>query len=329
MQSSRNKILSHGDRVIGYTLVEPSSPSQTTIVCFYPLSGCSSMVTQIKVRLRCNLLCVDRPGCGSTSRINMKNTKRNVHLLRIETHIQDVMAVLQHYDIMDTIYSLGICLGHPYAVELALRVPVRGLTLVAPFVATQCSDSWWVARMGEASPHCLLQCCTNLAQAVAPTLTSYFLTPKALQKLMAKEETADEWTEQDYKVACEMVLDASQQMRYCQADEAQFGASSIWQGAVCDRFARHMGLFQQKEAQKHGEKPLRPTIRIHASPHDTLASLASIQWVADRCYGGQQVIRLQETIRSHELMTFFGGPPRDPVMLHEIAKEWGVYDDSS
>jgi hypothetical protein len=35
-------------------------------------------------------------------------------------------------------------------------------------------------------------------------------------------------------------------------------------------------------------------------------------------------LHLERGIANHEVMTFLGGPPHNPVLLHQIAAEWGL-----
>ena len=129
-------------RTIGYTLVEPKAPTSTAIVYFYALSGCSSILSHIAQvggfeGLTCNILCVDRPGCGGTTDLNIRprehlhgfcgrDTADNIeqsndyvdrHVHRIQQSARDVLAVLRHLR-FQYVYLLSICIGHPYAIQV-------------------------------------------------------------------------------------------------------------------------------------------------------------------------------------------------------------------
>jgi pimeloyl-ACP methyl ester carboxylesterase len=367
MNEPIRRCLKHGDRTIGYALARSQkhhprnhdeqqaqqtdesnnkSAASAVIVYFYPLSGCSSVVSDLNLdRLQCDFLCVDRPGCGQTSfEPTQKDRTVDRSLHRIKTHIDDVRAVLHYHsychfenedEVSCNIYSLGVCLGHAYAVELARQIPVAGLTLLAPFVSTASpANAWWVARLGQSVPNLVLRIFTCCAQAGAPLFLYCFITPSAIKKLVAKEESSKDWIEADYATMFDSAKESSRAAQHTLSIEAQFGTSSVWQDAVCDRFAKEMGLFRAMTTTTtttNATVMLRspPTIRIHASPHDKLAPFSSIQWVAERCYGGTCTITVHEDIHSHEYMTFFGGPLRNPVLLYQIAKEWGLLMDQT
>jgi pimeloyl-ACP methyl ester carboxylesterase len=335
MDSAYGRILTVGDRQIGYALAANKSNASTAIVYFYPISGSSLVwVQNIAPSLsnyECSFLCVDRPSCGSTSPLDAPPAKQDPALHRIQGAVQDVMAVLQH-EKMERIFVLGVCLGHVYAIHLCRQlinttIMLQGLTLVAPFVAPYAKDSWWVARLGASVPSMVLYGCTETAASMGNVLLSQLLTPKRLQKLVTPEEQEEYgWTDQDFEQACDMALSMGQLTRHSMAVEARLGANPVWQEAIIDKFAQETGLGTKLDGEVPVESPSWP-LRIYASADDKVAPLKSVEWVAERCYGGKDKITVIPTIHSHEVMTFLGGPPRNPVLLHQIAREWGLLQD--
>lgn len=286
---------------------------------------------------------------------------------RILGHAQDVLKVVHHLG-LERVYILGVCIGHPYAVQVCRelqkqeKIKIMGLTLVAPFVSPACPHSWWVARMGASVPSLVVTGFSKLMMGSGRILMPFFLTPSGLRKLMSEEEwEAGGWTEEDSKQVCDMVPLMSKLSGGSNPTEALLGSSKGWQFEILDKFATETGI-GLKEADDQGRageataaassststKPTASTldfpIRIHASAQDKLTSLDSVKWVAERCYGWDgtlletsaadwpmpndirtQVI-LENKIHSHEVMTFLGGPPRNPILLYKIAKVWDLMD---
>ena len=314
---------------------------------------------------QCSVLCVDRPDCGATSALPDNGSSQDFALHRIQGHVQDVLTVLRHEGIQ-RVYCLAACLGHPYAVELCRQllpqhaaaaeppnkdnndIQLQGLTLVAPFVSTACPHGWWVARMGATSPLCVLNCFTQTAASLSPLLMKLFLRPSAMQKLFTPEEQRRfGWTDDDFADLCRFAVAGSKQTQKAKSPEARLGVSDVWQTHVCDKFATECGLFRDggdetttassvgaadsslPEKQQQQQQQLQSSfpIRIYAAEQDKLVSPEAVEWLANRCYGGKdQVVSMVNTIHSHEVMTFFAGPPRNPVLLHHIAHEWGLRD---
>ena len=345
-----SQVLQQGSRTIGYALIPPQesrekSSEANAIVYFYPLSGCSLVLEPMASSVcnyACSVICVDRPECGATSALSPVREDEDFALHRIQGHVKDVLAVLKHHNIR-RVFALGICLGHPYAVELCRQVTndtsntmqLHGLTLVAPFVGTAAPDSWWVARLGAAVPQCILQGCTEAAAAVTPFMVSHFLNQHKVRKLITPAEQSEfGWKEDDFFDVCELAVETSEHSKKAQSIEAQLGVSSVWQTDVCDAFAVEMGLASATFGEdKDRENPTttKPSgkelpIRIYTTPHDKLASLEAVEWLVKRCYGGMDSLVVLDKIHSHEAMTFLAGPPRNPVLLHQIAREWGLLD---
>ena len=359
-------------RTVSYTIVEAKEQQHrsTAIILFYPLSGASMTISKMKLDdYSCSLLCVDRPSCYGTSPLPLdsdmdddylkKNRKDLVFLNRIRGSVKDALAVLQKEKIT-RIYILGVCIGHPYAVELCRqclsttsssssaspatskatsKLPViGGMTLVAPFVSTACPSSWKVARFGASPwiPSSLLWGATEIAP-IAEAVVVPFLSSKSIESLLSTDEERRVWTsQQDFEDAYQMLLNLTPITKNAKGIEARLGVSNIWQEEVCDKFAKESGCgldCDHADAKVHENDDCQNTktsatsctipIRIHASKEDKLASLASVEWISKRCYGDAPII-IEETIHSHEVMTFLGGPPRNPVLLHKIAQNWGL-----
>jgi hypothetical protein len=277
-----------------------------------------------------------------------KYSREAVFLKRIRGHVKDVFAVLVKEQIT-TIYILGVCIGHPYAVELCRQciptstssttssiVPtVGGMTLVAPFVSTACPYAWRVARFGASwlVPSFVLWGATEVVAAASEYVVPAILKPKHLESLLKTEEERELWTsQQDFDDAYQMILKLTPLSKNSQGIEARLGVAKIWQVLVCDKFAKESGcsLVLDDEIDDDGgddnkNQTTTPScgipIRIHASREDKLASLKSLEWISRRCYGNAPII-IEEMIHSHEVMTFLGGPPRNPVLLHKIASDW-------
>lgn len=343
------KILQQESRKIGYAICEASRPEdrKVAILWFYPLSGHSLIVESAATsfsKYRASVISVDRPNIGDTSSA-VSTTKGNNHSLdRIRLHALDVLAVLQNHKI-ERVYLLGVCLGHVYAVQVARQLIKRegesnlpkleGLTLVAPFVSTACPHSWHVARLGASVPSFILSAATHSLISLGGALMSSFLTPDRVEKLITEEERGEcEWTDEDFDIVVSNALEMYKLTNRAKATEAQLGADPTWQ-QISDDFAVESGcgliLDGNNESKKEGSPSPSPSskgskipIAIYACREDKLASLDSVEWIARRCYGGTERIRIQEQIQSHELMTMLGGPPRNPVLMHKIADTWGL-----
>mmetsp|Transcript_55000 Transcript_55000/g.133575 ORF Transcript_55000/g.133575 Transcript_55000/m.133575 type:complete len:439 (+) Transcript_55000:111-1427(+) len=364
-------------RTVSYTIIEAKEQQQdrsTAIILFYPLSGASMTISKMQLNdYSCSLICVDRPSCYGTSPLLLdsddnddddydndlkKNSKDLIFLKRIRGSVKDALAVLAKEKIT-TIYILGVCIGHPYAVELCRqclppssssttpttsKVPVvGGMTLVAPFVSTACPSSWKVARFGASwwLPSSLLWGATEMAP-IAEKVVVPFLSSRTIESLLSTDEEREVWTsQQDFEDAYQMLLDLTPITKNAKGIEARLGVSKIWQTKVCDKFAKESGLALEDcdcddtNAEKSEDYQSKTStssctipIRIHASREDKLASLSSVEWISKRCYGNAPII-IEETIHSHEVMTFLGGPPCNPVLLHKIATDWGLLTSTS
>jgi pimeloyl-ACP methyl ester carboxylesterase len=361
-------------RKIGYAIVEANAASDrgTAIVYFYPMSACSNLVHRMAAWIRqqnfqASFLCVDRPGCGETSMTTVSNGKtpdnndaentqqhdrndphRNHFALhRIRAHIDDVCSVLRHENI-HTVYALGVCLGHPYAVELCRKlcplsssssssdqsIPIcKGLSLVAPFVnaAPKC---WKVAQLGAAVPGFVLRGFTEAASAISSFVIKNVLRPHHFEKIITEAELIEfGWLNpKDFQDACDLMVEMSERTNQARAIEARLGASKIWQPEILDKFAREnqtreSNLSSSGAGTKQQPQPqelLRIPVRIFASNQDKLLPIEAAHWLGE-LYGCQ--ITIMSNIHSHEVMTFFAGPPRSPVMLYTIAKEWDLLQD--
>jgi len=297
--------LEDGERKISYV----KNGKGPAVVSFYPLSGSSLSVAYFPVESY-TLLCVDRPSCGETSPMNDEDP-----VARIQRHARDVVSVLKHHD-FDTVYLLGICLGHPYAIQTAHEskqhsITVKGLTLVAPFVPPNTENSWWLARLGSQFPSLVLQGATDAMATLSSQFMGSFLSAKAIQKLLSESEKEyGGWTDDDYESIKDMALENGKLTYHAQALEARLGASTAWLEPVLDAFGAEY---------EQGSFPFR----IYASRSDKLANWASIEWIQNRCYPQATLTEIPE-IHSHEVMTFLGGPARNPVLLQRIVKEWGL-----
>jgi hypothetical protein len=400
-----------GGKSSGSGGVAPVNNSNTAICYFYPLSGCSAgsaayLKDSLTRKFNCRFLVVDRPGIGATSDLfpaagsststsqqqqqqhpqhSGQQSEQHFTLLhRVHCHVQDVLDVLQAEGI-DHVYAYGVCIGHPYAVELCRQllalqqsrqqassmeagstrtssqlptiVKLHGLTLVAPFVSTSCPVSWKIARAGAAVPEWLMTSVVKSAMSMVSTVMPHVLRPSMLKRLIPPEEQeAFGWTQDDFETLSQNALKfKDESSNHAKTVEAQLGVASIWQAEVCDKFAIESGcglVVEDENDSDHaagccrtnsaaqGTATTAPTttattmkpqqlfpIRIHASLHDKLATPASMQWIARRCYGGDDdrmppIITWHENIHSHESMTFFGGPPHNPSLLLQAGREW-------
>lgn len=327
-------------RQIGYGIVPSSNNKNAAIVLFYPLSGCSLAISRAAASFRdyqCHVICVDRPDCGATSALlapddNNDDDSIDFAVHRIRGHANDVMEVLTHEGI-EQVYLLGVCLGHPYALEVGRRLldtqklQICGLTLVAPFVSTASPHSWRVARLGAAVPSLVLYCCTESLLSVSSILTPMLLRPSMIERMVTPHEKETfGWTtdgSDDFSDLVDLILEMQSRTTNARGTEARLGVTPSWQRHVCDAFASGCGLIVDDESKVTTNQCQFP-IRIHVSRKDKLAAIESVEWIADRCFGGRDVITIEEDIRSHELMTMFGGPPRNPILMHQIARNWGL-----
>jgi hypothetical protein len=365
-----HRTIQRNDRIVDYTIVEPERKENrsTAVVIFYPLSGCAEGLVRMNVEgYRCSVLMVNRPLCGDTSppepaapkhdeidpseagccRSSVPiNSREHDILHRIREHAQDVLKVLQSEQIT-TVYVVGVCIGHPYAVEVCrqLKTEIKnetklgGLALVAPLVSTVCPSSWRVARFGAWVPSSVLHHGTELLISVGNCLEPHILRPSAIKRIVTPEEQEMAgWKDEDFEDVYQMIVENGPTTRKVKAVEARLGVSKIWQTEVCDKFAVEFGFGLQLGNDKEGivleSSPATPfvltagsriPIKIYACKEDKLATLSSVEWVSRRCYGNTP-ITMEENIHSHTMMTIFGGPPRSPLLLDKIAGEWNLLD---
>jgi len=293
---------------------------------------------------------------GTTVQI-CQTEEQDVALVRIETHVQDVLHVLERHQIHN-VYILAACLGHVFAVALCNRIhaqvtsrndaigktlSIQGLTLVAPFVSTVCPDAWKIARLGASVPSIVLYGSTEALLSIGNYLQGWFITPRRLQKMISKEEQ-DEFgfTLEELDEICKLALQSSNYTKASKGPEARLGSDPVWQ-RICDDFARIYGkgpnldqhptghsVTAGKGGKKIADNLTAPfPISIHASSHDKLATIASVEWVAYRCYSDCTIVR-HDNIRSHELMTVMAGPPSNPTLLLRILDDWnlGMIDET-
>jgi len=337
-------------RKIGYTICEASQTEHqtTAILWFYPISGSSRIVEHAApafTKYRASVVSVDRPGIGDSDPLSKQTKDSNTastpdSIYRIQRHTDDVLAVLQHHKI-EQVYLLGVCIGHPFAIDVGRRLllnqkegnqslpKIRGVALVAPFVSTACPHTFRFARLGARVPTFVLKASTGALTSIGSALMPLFLTPSALKRMVTEEEQQTYgWTEDDFEKGAALAAEIHRQSS-SQSIEAQLGADPAWQ-RVCDEFATVSGcglvtdgeLVKDPPKENESRSP-EISISIRACRKDKMTPFASAEWVAMRCYGNVN-IHVEEVIQSHEVMTFLGGPPRNPVLLHQIASEWGL-----
>ena len=189
--------------------------------------------------------------------------------------------------------------------------------------------------------------------SLSPIFLAAFLTPAKVRKLVSDEERrCFGWEDQDYDNVCANVLEEQKQPSRSNAKsiEAQLGADPSWQ-IVCDLFAKTMektisdavqttaklSALASHTSQDHldvidpvpateesGKKKTEQfSFTIYACKDDRIATSNSVLWLSELYNTADLVV--EERVYSHELLTMFGGPPRDPVILHEIVRErWGL-----
>ena len=354
--STRSIDLPDGTKA-SYVRIPPASASETAsattaaVVHFGALSGCSAATLPWTDLWKsfcktASLITVDRPCCHETSPVpeetsttttnEDKDTRKDWVLHRMRVNTRNVLAVLQAEKI-DTVYILAVCLGHAYAIDFARELllhhsktmQLKDISLVAPFVSTACSQTWFLARLGNSVPSFLLSGATDLMITMGTTLTPYFITPSAIRGLLSEDEQAAWKDPEDYEHVCRIITTTRPITQSVQALEARFGSSAVWQ-QVIDDFALVAGYGLKTDSNKvesnnKYEGPfLFPRIKIHASPNDRMVSTAAVEWLSERCYANAEII-LHPEVSSHTSMTFLGGPPRNPRLLQEICQtEFGL-----
>jgi len=338
-----------------------SEHENTAILWFYPLGGCSTIVDTAgasfdEMEYECSVISVDRPSIGDTDPLLALSTaaeKQNADpfLHHIERHADDVLAVLEHEDITK-VYILAVCLGHPYALQVARRlmqksqlhgdnssqehtnIELKGITLVAPFVSTACPQSWKVARLGHRVPSLVLRAATNVMTSIEQLAIGWVVTEAVIQKIVDGQNEYD-WTKDDVADFVEALAIMGEHTKYARATEAQLGSNPVWQ-SVCDDFAVESGcglrICNEDDSNgihnaDDGDKcdstgRLLFPIAVHACREDKIAPLEAVQWLTKRCLGPTVEVEIHEEIHCHEVMTCLGGPPRSPGLLHAIAREW-------
>jgi hypothetical protein len=210
--------------------------------------------------------------------------------------------------------------------------------------------------MGASVPSWVVTSFSKLMTSSGRILMPFFLTPTGLRRLLSEEEwETGGCTEEDLKQLCDMIPLMSKLAD--RSIETLLGTSKDWQFEIIEKFAIETGIGLKdvddpsttasttasataattRSSTKSTATIIDFPIRIHASAQDTLVSLDSVEWVAKRCYGWdarrtpnnndiQTQIILEHKIHSHEVMTFLGGPPRNPILLYKIAKDWDLMD---
>ena len=219
---------------------------------------------------------------------------------------------------------------------------LRGVALVAPFVSTSCPKSWHIARLGNSVPSFILKGATSAMTKIGASLIPLVVTPSKLRNLIQEEEIEEYgWTDDDFEVVCEIMFKLNEiNSSHIKAVEAQLGTDPSWQ-QVCDDFGKALGydLNEIEEGEGEGDSGKKKVheeenstrrkdikFSIRACQDDKIAPIESVQWISKRCYGGTEV-HMEDKIQSHEVMTFLGGPPRNPILMHQVAKEeWGLLD---
>jgi len=361
--TTNNKNKKNKKRTIGYAICESKDPQhrKTAILWFYPLCTSSLIVDSAAESgsfdtYKASIISVDRPGVANTTdhhdhhhHNNNNNSAAAVAVERIEQHAMDVMAVLAHHSDIEHVYLLGVCLGHPFAVQVARQIlllqqqqqqqqqskyKLMGMTFVAPFVSTKCPHAWRVARLGASVPSLVLRIATKTLTWIMSASMATVLTAAQLKKLITDEEQNEfKWNhETDFERAVSMALRMNDLSRNATAVEAQLGADPSWQN-LCDEFAKENNCWGSNNNDSNNEATTTTTtentsstipIVIHACREDIVTPLESVIWVARRCYGGDTVVSINERVHSHEIMTMLGGPPGNPVMMHDIARSWGL-----
>lgn len=220
-------------------------------------------------------------------------------------------------------------------------------------MSTACSNTWYLARIGNLVPSLVLSAATDAMVSIGSALRPLLLTPSSVRGMLSPVERADcGWRDdEDYRQVCDLVAAAAPM----EATEARLGSSPSWQDVI-DDFAKIAGYGLQKAQGEYdcGEPVvvgladgddddgddenkntrnkatttlpfLFPQIKIHASPNDDMVSAPAIRWLAQRCYADCEIVWHKE-LSSHLTMTLLGGPPRNPRMLYDICRhEFGVF----
>mmetsp|Transcript_9991 Transcript_9991/g.13187 ORF Transcript_9991/g.13187 Transcript_9991/m.13187 type:complete len:366 (-) Transcript_9991:1335-2432(-) len=352
-------------RTIGYAITEEAAfleeERNRAIVLFCSLSGNSAAVEYYNLqKLKCRFVCVDRPGCGATSQLDTssKQSSSSISLDRIHTHVNDVLNVLKQEQISQ-VWILGVCIGHPFAIELTrrlccdshnisqdddqglkmIKIELEGVSLVAPFVSTACPTSLGFARFGTYVPSAVLYAGTETMSYFKYKLLPYLLSPRAVENLITEDEkTKGGWKQEDYEQTAQLIVALNERNKYVFGEEARLGVDSSWQTEICEKAAKEVifcrgggfsGDIKDEQPLVDSNKESVP-ICIHAIREDRTTPFSSVEWIAERCYGGRdRIVEETEDIHSHEVMTFLGGPLRNPLLLYKIAKYWGLLKEET
>jgi hypothetical protein len=203
---------------------------------------------------------------------------------------------------------------------------------VAPFVNAG-PKCWKIAQLGAAVPDFVLHGFTEAASAVSTFVMKNILRPHHFEKIITDAEIQEfGWQNPaDFQDACDLMVEMSERTRQARAMEARFGANKIWQSEILDKFANEnqhrkdtvssSDADAEQQQQQQQSMMLCVPVRIYASNQDKLLPIEAANWLGE-LYGCQ--VTIMPNVHSHEVMTFFAGPPRSPVMLHTIAKEWDL-----
>jgi len=79
---------------------------------------------------------------------------------------------------------------------------------VAPFVSTACPTAWWFARFGASSmlPFSILRGFSETSASWGAYLSAKMISPSRIKSIL-KDDEAQDWTEDDLKEACQLIID--------------------------------------------------------------------------------------------------------------------------
>eukprot|EP00957_Ditylum_brightwellii_P078416 5963463-Ditylum_brightwellii.AAC.1 len=131
------------------TFATAGNPDGTPVLTFYPLGGNRRMLSSFQrhaVTASLNLICVNRPGMGGTSKAPHKNPASHM-----STACNDIIAVLDALEI-SCVGLLFECAGAPFALAFAAKYKHRtngNLMGIAPFVQpTDCPSTKAIFQFG-------------------------------------------------------------------------------------------------------------------------------------------------------------------------------------
>ena len=344
-------------RTVSYVCIPAPQPTtseqhapKAAVVHFGPLSACATATIPWNelwktLKTSASIITVDRPGCHETSPVpepnvdNPHDSNEDWVLRRLRVNTDNTLAVLKHEKI-HTVYVLAVCLGHAYAIHFAreliqsqnTKIELKDISLVAPFVSTVCPKTWYMARLGNAVPFCVLSTATNAMMCLGSTLTPYVLSPSAVRNMLSDHEQLLWRDPDDYEFTCQMIKKTQPLTESVKSIEACFGSSEVWQQVIDDfaikaGYGLHLqdGKVQIISEDQNDQRPcLFPRIKIHVSPNDGMVTTKAVECLARRCYADCEVVT-HKKMSSHLTMTLLGGPPRNPYLLRDICQnEFGI-----